>query len=79
MFFFLKGIISDKWPPLYDYLTLYPTYPTYPPIHFRKIDMSTKNYGGFIRLPPPSLFRGGDDAMSLQYSQDKTSVRVNFY
>ena len=37
---------------------------TYPrPIHFRKIDMTTKNSGGFIRFPP--LLRG-DDAMRLQ-------------
>ena len=33
---------------------------TYPPIHIRKIDMTIKNSGGFIRSP--SLFRE-DDAM----------------
>ena len=27
-----------------------------PPIHFRKIEMTTKNSGGFIRFPSPSGF-----------------------
>ena len=42
-----------------DYLTLPPLYTLTPPIHFRKIGMTTKNSGGFIRSRPTPLFRGG--------------------
>ena len=37
---------------------------TYPSIHFRKIDMTTKNSVGFNRFPPASIIQGGGgDAM----------------
>ena len=36
---------------------------TYTPIHFRKIDMTTKNAGGFIRFP--SIIQEGNDAMKI--------------
>ena len=55
-FYFWRVLLVITKPPLNDYSTLSP-YITYPLIHFRKIDMTTKNSGGFIRFPP--LFRGG--------------------
>ena len=38
---------------------------TYPSIHFRKIDKTTKNSVGFNRFPPASIIQGGGggDAM----------------
>ena len=41
------------------------------PIHFKKFDMTTKNYGGFIRTPPPThcLWGGGGDDDMRSYSQ----------
>ena len=58
MFLFLRRI--------YDYSTLSPIY-TYPTIHFRKIDMTTKNCGGFIRFPP--LVREDDVMVCLLWSK----------
>ena len=42
-------------------IRLCPPIYTYPTIHFRKIDMTTKHFGGFIRFPRHCS--GGDDAM----------------
>ena len=65
----MKIIIIDNLLPLFIIIRLFPPPPppppppththtlyTYAPIHFSKIDMTTKNTGGFIRFPP--LFRG---------------------
>ena len=51
---------------------------TYPTINFRKIDMTTKNSGGFIRFPHPPhlLFIEGDDAMALS-TQSGSPVNFN--
>ena len=57
MFLFLKCILITKVN-TYDYSTLSPIY-TYPSIHFRKIDMTTNNSGGFIRFPHPLVVAGG--------------------
>ena len=70
-FYFWRVLLVITNPPLYDYLTTFffdyliydyfsPSYTLtcqYLPIHFRKIDMTTKNLIGFIRFPT-SLFRG---------------------
>ena len=50
-------------------IRLFPPIYTYPPIHFKKIDMTRKNSGGSIRFPPPPpspMVQGKDDAMSMQ-------------
>ena len=57
MFLFLKCILITKVN-TYDYSTLSPIY-TYPSIHFRKIDMTANNSGGFIRFPHPLVVAGG--------------------
>ena len=49
-------------PPYYDYSTLSHHIHLHH-ITFRKIDMTTKNSGGFIRFSP--LFRGADDTVSV--------------
>ena len=52
-FRFLKTLVL--W--LFDFV---PPYRLIPPIHFRKIEMTTKNSGGFIRWYAP-IFQGKDD------------------
>ena len=51
--FYFWRVLLVITPPLYDYLILAP-YINLSLIHFRKIDMTTKNFGG-----PLPLFRGG--------------------
>ena len=45
-------------PPPFKNIQLFSPIYTYPSIDFRKIDMTSKNYWGFIRFPPTTLFRG---------------------
>ena len=69
LFYFWRILLVITNPPLHDYSTLPPPYTLTPVIHFRKIDMTTKNSGCFIRFHPPYPppphpdCSGGDDAM----------------
>ena len=51
MFLFLKSIISDNTNLLFMFIQICPPHIHLSPIHFRKIDTTTKNSGGFIRYP----------------------------
>ena len=51
MFLFLKSIISDNTNLLFMFNQICPPHIHLSPIHFRKIDTTTKNSGGFIRYP----------------------------
>ena len=61
-------------PLLYDYSTLSP-HIHLSPIHFRKIDMNTKNSGGFIRFFAQLFRRGMIPCMVLVFFYTPENIR----
>ena len=51
-------ITAPSPPPFFKNIQLFPPIYTCPCFHFRKIDMTSKNYWGFIRFPPPHCSGG---------------------
>ena len=58
MFLFLKRIISDNQPSLYDYLTLFPHIHLFPH-SFQENWHDYKKFWRILQIPPPPIVQGG--------------------